>query len=159
MNPLKTYQNLTSGSHLLVLASEIERGRGSRWKVLPLGQEVLTKLERLPFLSIGNLLLVVQLQPLLQFPSGSCLGLSVHRFSEPLHWKASSVSGLRASICKRFTDRYCQVGKIGHFRKLSIKTWENLKPYIALHTFTDSSFGSFGPPKRDTRLDLYISNV
>ena len=121
MNPLKTYQNLTSGNHR-ILAFGIERARGSRWKVLPLGQEVLTKLERLPFLSIGNLLLVVQLQPLLQFPSGSCLAPSTLESFELLHRKASSVSGFWVSICKRFTDGYCQVGKIGHFRKLSIKT-------------------------------------
>lgn len=72
MNPLKSYQNLTSSNYHLILASGIERGRGSRLRVLPLGREVLTKLERLPFLSIGNLLLAVQLQPLPQSPSGSC---------------------------------------------------------------------------------------
>jgi len=63
MNPLKTYQNLTSSNHLRVLAYGIERVRGSHWKVLPREREVLTKLERLPFLSIGNLSPVGLLQP------------------------------------------------------------------------------------------------
>lgn len=121
MNPLKTYQNLTSGNHR-ILAFGIERARGSRLRNLPREREVLTRLESFPFLSTGNLSPVGLLLFLPRFPSGSCLAPSTLESFELLHRKASSVSGLRASICKSFTDRSCQVGKIGHFRKLSIKT-------------------------------------